>query len=193
MTLTVKNGENLDERFNHLQKSLKTLLQRRRDCKRGKGYKSVWGDVAGLVGSYEITNKGNGWHPHAHIITLSNDYLSKAALADEWCRTTGDSFQVDAQPIRHPEDPAQDFVEVFKYAVKFSELSLYHNYVVFHVLSGRNLIYSAGLLRGVKIPKTLLDDPIKDEPYYELMYAYFKGEGYKQTPIKERKYAKKKT
>ena len=35
ITLTVKNGEDLDERFEHLTSSFKTLLQRYRDFKKG--------------------------------------------------------------------------------------------------------------------------------------------------------------
>ena len=35
ITLTVKNGEDLEERFEHLTSSFKTLLQRYRDFKKG--------------------------------------------------------------------------------------------------------------------------------------------------------------
>ena len=39
ITLTVKNGESLDERFNHLTRSFKTLLARYRDYKKkGRGF-----------------------------------------------------------------------------------------------------------------------------------------------------------
>ena len=38
ITLTVKNGEDLEERFEHLTSSFKTLLQRYRDFKKGPGF-----------------------------------------------------------------------------------------------------------------------------------------------------------
>ena len=37
ITLTVKNGEDLEERFEHLTRSFKTLLQRYRDYKKKVG------------------------------------------------------------------------------------------------------------------------------------------------------------
>ena len=54
VTLTVKNGSDLGERFDHLQKSFKKLLMARRDSLRGKS-SSVLGKLTGGVYSYEAT------------------------------------------------------------------------------------------------------------------------------------------
>ena len=41
-------------------------------------------------------------------------------LSREWHEITGDSFIVDVRPISQ-DDPVSGFIEVFKYAVKFSD------------------------------------------------------------------------
>src|SRR5690606_8649852 len=71
LTMTVKNGDDLAERFEHLRSSFQRLLERRRKALAGaRGWSSEFSKVLGLVGAYEVTNKGNGWHPHAHMMIL---------------------------------------------------------------------------------------------------------------------------
>jgi len=178
VTLTVKNGDDLAERFDHLREGVKTLNQRRKDSLRGRAYASEWSKVLGLVGTYEVTNKGKGWHPHTHLIVLHRDPISEANLRAEWKGITGDSFQVDVTPIRNPDNPVKDFCEVFKYSMKFADLSLSDNYQAFLTLSGRRLIYSAGLFWGVKVPEDLRDEALDDLPYIEMLYEYRESGGY---------------
>jgi Plasmid rolling circle replication initiator protein and truncated derivatives len=188
VTLTVKNGDDLRERFEHLMKGVKTLNQRRRDSKRYATI-SEWSKVLGLVGTYETANELQGWHPHTHIFVLHREpFLDSGRfdkngkpiplLADEWKEITGDSFIVDVSPVRHPDDPARDLVEVFKYAVKFSSMSPEKVVQAYHVLSNRRLIFSAGLLWGVKVPEDLTDEPLENLPYHEMFYRYIDGNGY---------------
>lgn len=191
VTLTVKNGEDLAERFNHLQNAVKTLQARRRDSKRKRkwGESSEWSKVLGAIGSYEVTynNDTQEWHPHVHIIVVSETDLSEYRLKGEWYQITGDSHQCDVSPVRNPDDPAKDFQEIFKYNLKYSDLSEYLNYVAFHNLQRRRLLFSVGLFRGVKVPDKLTDDPLKDQLYIELMYKYFEDHGYKNVPVNYKK------
>ena len=94
---------------------------------------------------------------------------------------TGDSFIVDVSPI---SDMASGFVEVLKYALKFSDLSLEDNYHAFQVLSGQRLMDSFGILRGVEIPEELTDEPLDGLPYVELFYKYLSGAGYSLHSVK---------
>ena len=123
ITLTVKNGDDLDERQAHLTKSLRKLMDHRRNFNAGVA-RAPWTElckVEGAVYTLELTNKGNGWHPHCHMIALAASEPSQEALSAEWHRITGDSFIVDVRPI--VGDPSEGFMEVFKYAVKFSDLT----------------------------------------------------------------------
>ncbi len=184
ITLTVKNGPYLQERFDHLQRGVKRLLKRRRDyLTKGRG-KTQFRHVEGLVGTYEVTNKGNGWHPHTHLIVLHREDIDQDALSAEWQEITGDSFIVDIRPIQNPDNAADDFVEVFKYAIKFSDLSLSDNWQAYEILKGKRLIYSAGKFRGVSLPDEWLDEELDGLPYFKMMYRYFGDAGYVQVQSK---------
>lgn len=178
-TPTVKNGPDLRERFGHLSRGVKLLNQRRRSSKRDGSTRSEWSKVLGYVGSYETTNKGKGWHPHAHIVLLHEKDIDQAHLVREWQDITGDSFILDCQLMENQENPVNDFCEVFKYALKFSDLSLWQQWEAYQVLRGRRLVFSGGLFRGVKVPDDLADEVLPDDlPYIDLLYRYAKGKGY---------------
>lgn len=183
LTLTVKNGDDLGERFNHLRKAISNMLKRIRNTRRGdRGWHSEFAKIFGLVGSIEVTKDGGqgktGWHPHAHLMVLHNELFDFKTLHDEWLKITGDSHVLNVTPAQHPDNPAQDFLEVFKYAVKFSSLTPEQNLEAYEVLHGHRLLFSAGLFWGVKVPKSNLDEDLKDLPYLKLFYQYLPGSGY---------------
>lgn len=178
ITLTVKNGPDLLERFGHLVKGVQALRMRGKDHKRGRASASEWSKVLGAVGTYEFTNKGQGWHPHCHIAVLHRQPIDQQALSAEWKKITCDSWICDVSPFLHPDEPERDFVEVFKYAMKFQDLTLEDNYQAFLTLSGRRLIFSQGLFYGVKVPESLADEQLDDLPFIDLFYEYVQGAGY---------------
>ena len=175
VTLTVKNGDDLEERQNHLTRSLRRLLDRRRNFNAGsRGH--PWTELCkaqGAVYTLELTNKGNGWHPHCHMIVLGASQIDQQALSAEWFDITGDSMVVDVRPI--VGDPSEGFMEVFKYAVKFSDLSLEDNWQAARILKGKRLLNSFGLFRGVQVPESLLDEPLDGLPYFDRFYRFFGG------------------
>lgn len=175
VTLTVKDGDDLAERFKHLQKSQHELWKRR---SRGRGC-SLDG-VAGAVWSYEVKRgQGSGlWHPHLHMVALAEIEPDQEQLSQEWHAITGDSFIVDVRPIDQ-EDPVSGFIEVFKYAVKFSDQGPEDTVHAWETLRGRRLLASAGEFRGVVVPDELTDsvEDLDDLPYVELFYHYL-GSGY---------------
>ena len=176
LTLTVKNGPDLDERQAHLTKSLRKLMTHRRNFNAGVP-RAPWTELCkadGAVYTLELTNKGNGWHPHCHMIVLAASAPSQSALSAEWHRITGDSMIVDCRPITG--DPSEGFMEVFKYAVKFSDLTLPDNWHAAQILKGKRLLNSFGLFRGVQIPESLLDEPLDELPYWDRFYRFMGGE-----------------
>ena len=177
VTLTVKDGPDLRERFQHLMKAQEELWMRKHR-KRG----SVLDGVRAAVWSYEVKRgRGSGlWHPHLHMVAMAEHQPSQLELAAEWKAITGDSFVVDVRPISQ-EDPASGFLEVFKYALKFSDMDPVDTFYAFQVLKGRRLVGSAGLFRGIEIPDHLTDEPLDGLPYVELFYRYMRGAGYTLT------------
>ena len=180
VTLTVKNGDSLNERYEHLVSSLKKVRRNRTRALTSKTSRHVseFAKIHGAVGSYEFTNKGNGWHPHVHIIALvdPSNLLNQQSLSSEWLKVTGDSFIVDVRPIGDPDDPISGFVEVFKYALKFSDLSYQEQIHAALTLKSRRLLFSLGLFRGVVVPESLLDEQLEDLPYVDLLYRYIDGQ-----------------
>jgi hypothetical protein len=172
VTVTVKNGEDLAERMAHVKAAVRELLKRRTRAKTGSRDKTEWTKVLGGFGSYEVTNKGKGWHPHCHIIVVHQKRLNYAAMQREWERVTKDSIFLNVQAGRHPQAPEEDFMEVTKYAVKFGDLTPEQNVHVYEVLRGQRLIFCFGEFRGVEIPEELTDEPLDGLPYVELFYRY---------------------
>lgn len=175
VTLTVLNGADLAERFNHLNKRIR-YMHKLRHLGRGfeieKASSGVW--------SYEFTNRGNGWHPHVHAIWLCHDEPDKYELAREWETLTGDSYIVDVRPI-NLADPVGGFCEVFKYALKFSDLDNPDRLHAHKVLRGRRLQDSFGQLRGLDVEPSDQDELLKELPYIERMFRFFQGVGYCET------------
>ncbi len=180
VTITVKNGFDLGERFHHLKKSLQVLHKHRRDFLDSSTRRTFTeaAKAAAGVWSYEVTNKGKGWHPHLHAIWLCAQKPSQTALKHEWEAITKDSHQVDVRAFKAAQEPSQGFLEVFKYAVKFSGLSLADNWSAFKELKGKRLLDSFGLFRGVEVPASLLDEELAGLPYVDLFYQYLPGVGY---------------
>lgn len=171
ITLTVKNGDDLRERLEHLQRCQKTLFDRRRDyLKKGRG-RTEFRKIHGWVGSFEFTNKGKGWHPHSHIMVLHTEDFNYSNLIREWKEVTGDSCNINVTAAKHPEEPERDFIEVFKYAVKFSDLTPEQNIHAWEVLKGKRLLFCGGDFRGVEVPEDLLDDLLDDLEYIERFYV----------------------
>lgn len=178
VTLTIKNREDLLEAVTRLQHGLKILGQRARDKKRGWSKCSEWAHVLGVCGSIEVTNKGNGWHAHTHLFCLANKILDSDKISLEWHQITGDSFIIDIQEIDPTKDALKEFCEVFKYAMKFSELTLELNYHAAQVLARKRLFFATGLFFGIPEETQLTDDPLLDLPYIEMLFNYSDGAGY---------------
>lgn len=128
ITFTVKNGSDLEERFNHLLCSMKRLLQKRRNSLRlNPEVDTVLKHVTSAVYSYEITwnSDTEEWHPHCHMIALIpkgsfefDEFHSKnkkgnwynwqrptklwKGLCADWQAITLDSKIIDVRKIDNP-------------------------------------------------------------------------------------------
>lgn len=176
VTLTVKDGPDLAERFAHLHSAQRELWKQKQ---RGRG--SVLDGVEGAVWSYEV-KRGSGsgmWHPHLHMIALAEQAPDARQLAEDWKWITKDSHVVDVRPISQ-DDPVSGFIEVFKYAVKFSDQEPSDTLACYLTLKGKRLIGSAGCFRGVEVPEDLTDDTsdLEGLPFVTLFYRYLRAAGY---------------
>lgn len=189
VTFTVKDGPDLVERFEHLTESLRGYYAQRRKylSSPSKNSPVEANKALGGVGSYEV-KKGSGsgeWHPHSHWIWLCPSPPSTARLQQEWHERTGDSFIVDVTPF-HGGDVASGFLEVFKYALKYSTMTHADNWDAFIALRGRRLVSSFGIFRGVEVPEQDTDEITWDDlPYYELVFKFISGKYKLQSATKD--------
>lgn len=168
VTLTVKDGADLMERFLHLKKSQRELWKRKQ---RGRGCSID--SIRGAVWSYEFKRGQNSglWHPHLHMVALCETPPDQDNLSNEWKSITRDSHVVDVRPISE-DDPVSGFIEVFKYAVKFSDQPPEDTVHCWRIAKGKRLLESSGCFRGVEVPDDLTDEPLDDLPFIEYFYRY---------------------
>lgn len=176
VTVTVKDEADLPERFGHLRGAMRRMTQARRDhlSNPKKNRHVEFAKAVGGVHSIE-TKRGSGsglWHPHAHMVWFCHDAPDQVKLSREWNHWTGDSFMVDVRPFTNEDELLGGFLEVFKYALKFSDMSLNDNWHAYETLKGKRLVDSFGCLRGVEVPEDLNDECFDDLPYVEMLYRY---------------------
>lgn len=177
LTLTVKNGESLEERYEHLTRSFRTLLARYRDFKKkGRGFNQFCKiDGAFYTTEYTYNDKTKEWHPHIHIFALISDWIDQEELSETWHEITNDSYIVDVRRVKKTKEDgySKAVAEVCKYALKFSDLSVENTWQAFLILKGKRMTGSFGSLHGVKIPEKLTDDmPLEELPYLEMFYRF---------------------
>jgi len=176
IVLTIKNGDDLGERLRHLEKSWQKLL-RRRSNERSYPETLLRGVIGGIL-SIEVTNTGNGWHPHANVMVLSKSKSFDWQRAkDEWLEITGDSSVVNFS-----EDEATlaaTLAETVKYITKFSDLTPAQLWQLHGCVKRRKLTRGFGQLWGLKMPDKLTDDVLSgDLPYIEYVCRYLGRDGY---------------
>jgi len=180
LTFTIQNGPNLSKRFYHLKNSMQKLTQRRNFERAGRGtHKSEFTKLSGGVFAYEFKRgAGSGeWHPHIHMLALipAGQRIDAQALKDEWLQITGDSKVVNIQICTND----QAYLEVFAYALKFSEMTHADRWFAFNELKGERLISSFGCLRSVDVPDLVEDDILAtDEPFVDVLYRWLPTRGY---------------
>jgi hypothetical protein len=190
VTLTVKNGPDLGERFKHLVKSFRTLRERARDHRRGKGAYVEIARAAGLVWAFEFTHsEEKGWHPHVHMIAALPKRSEPirygvhpvtgeiSQLRKDWHDVTGDSIITHAEPL-DMGNPHKSVCELVKYSLKFADLAIPDTFEAYQTLRGRKLFECSGALRGVEVPEDddLLDDLLTGQ-YFDFLYLWH-GEAY---------------
>jgi hypothetical protein len=192
VTFTIKNGPDLLERYRHLERSMKLLMDRGKKCRKlGQNLTTQARFAFGAVGSMEFKRgKDSGlWHPHMHMIWFCDRGPDQRALSDEWREITGDSFIVDVRKLRSfdlPEnmtdveaegDLISDLCEVFKYPMKFQNQpveDIWHGHFTF---KGKKFLRTYGEFYNLRVDESLLDKPLEDKdlPYVKLAFKYVKN------------------
>jgi plasmid rolling circle replication initiator protein Rep len=182
VVFTVKDNENLLKAYEHLIQAQNKLTRRRREAQSflktgNKKHLSAANSVFARVeaGAYSIEvkrGKNSGdWHPHTNFVLLSEDDIKKEELINEWRSITHDSYIVHCEEVSPNQDKREALVEIFKYAMKFSEMEFSDNLFAWETLKGRRLTGSFGSFRGLEIEDD--GDPMPEGEYEEIFYRFF--------------------
>lgn len=177
LTFTVKNGDDLFERFSHLRKSMQSLLKNRNhEAALHRNIRTEITKFTGGVFAYEFKRGRNEnlWHPHIHMLCLQPKGLrvDVEKLKDEWLKITGDSSVINIE--KAVNDNA--FLEVFAYALKFSEMENSDRWFASQLLRNERLISSFGDLRGVIVDESDNDELLdSDELFIDLLFSWLGG------------------
>ncbi len=173
--------------FNKISSIRKSISKAIRKAKYGKK-SGVWGLFLGGMGSVEITKTVNGWNVHLNLL-LNASNGSNLRLKDVRNRKGQVSYQnekIRQFLLRNFESQMHnisklDFstedliksnlVEVLKYSLKFSSLDNENLLEVCLKLHNRQLFFTFGNLRGLKIEDVDLEgDEVVDDEFIQLIY-----------------------
>lgn len=181
VVLTIKNDSDLLRAYLHLFSSVQILTRRRREAQSflrtgNKRHASMINSVFANVtaGAYSVeVKRGSGsgdWHPHINLMLLTKTPIEKESIIAEWEQITTDSFIVHCEEKFAGQGLKDALVEIFKYAMKFSEMTDEDMITAWQVLRGRKLVGSFGDFRGIKDDSE--EDDLSAFPYEELFYQY---------------------
>lgn len=188
ITLTIKNGQDLKERIEHLKAAWRRMLEATRKARHNPEKNGLieWNKVLGSIRAIEVSRntKTGEWHPHIHVFALVEDFVDRFHLSAEWERFTGDSMIVDVRKCKNGIVPG--LIEVLKYVSKPSELTPQLLHELYLTAKGSRFTDPQGILRGVPEPDIDSDD---DEgltgPYRDFMLLW-SGWGYQMQAISHR-------
>jgi hypothetical protein len=163
---------------------MRFLLKQRNNQLRAKyTHQTEMFKLSGGVFAYEFKrgSRSKDWHPHIHMLALlpKSSKIDISLLKREWRDITGDSSVIN---IKYADNDA--YLEVFAYALKFSEMENSDRWDAFNILRRERLISSFGDLRGVDLPEDDNDDLLdSNELFVDVLYRWCLGRGYENNGI----------
>jgi plasmid rolling circle replication initiator protein Rep len=174
--------------MNKLWTAKEKLAQKFRNSKRDTHKsKSFMYNFDGIVSSVEVTyNAKSGRHPHIHMLVCTDREIpteysevlgtqSNRELQKEWHSVTKDSFSVAMRKVEVNKDnySRKGIGEVFKYAVKFSNLDIPHLSEVIEIqqIKKYRFFSTYGIFRGWKIDRPGI---MGNDSFVEKTFEYHK-------------------
>jgi hypothetical protein len=156
-TITVKNGPNISERYNHVMGGFKRLQMKRKNARKGLT-KCLRQYIIGGLFSCEIKFTSRGlWHPHLHGMEIVpkwfDTYKYDTELEQDWFKITGDSKITRVKEIRlaTPEELFKSCMEICKYSMKQATMTPSLQYEAYKATHNKQLVRRFGVLRGFKM------------------------------------------
>ena len=140
--------------------------------------------------SIETTYSQNGWNVHVNILACSSiefDYdlvekidkngkksFHSLELSLEWEKYTGSFIHnISRLSFDTPEAIRKNLLEIFKYSVKFSELTSERLYDFYSFVCTKRLLGAMGCFYGLNLDVHLKGDNEPDTEFIEYLYQRF--------------------
>jgi len=189
IVLPVKHnmGEDFMIVFNRLQNALKKINQSIRNQSRNKFSNNWFSQFDGIMYSIEETKTDNGWNIHANLLCRSqklvtglikkgNNYDTFWSLeAVETLKNIAEgSHNISISPIniKEEKDLLKNLQEVFKYSLKFQDLSPDDLLTAYLCLYKKRLLGTMGTLRNLKTDVELNGDDVENQIFIETLMIY---------------------
>lgn len=193
VTVTQPVGPDFELQLSKMLAALKKLRQLRNNAKK-RGTSPEWSRPEHFAWSVECKrsrNYADQWHIHAHSVCLCSQRLDLDRLHHEWTEMTGWAGRPDVRlsdsgreillrrdrlrlasvrdALRH------DLMEVFKYNLKFSDLTPDDIAHAFLATRGKRLLFGWDGYRGCKVPEELGDLAEEAGPWMDLHFRRLSG------------------
>ena len=174
--------------FDRLQNGLKSINQSIRNVARGQNSNNFFSQFDGIMYSIEETKTQNGWNIHANLLVRTkspliglikkkgyNSFWNREAV-ETWKEIADGSQNISISPINvsNSEVLIKNLQEVFKYSLKFQELSPDDLLIAYNCLFRKRLLGTMGTLRGLSVDVDLQGDEVENEIFIETLYHYTK-------------------
>ena len=203
ITLTVPNSDDLLEAFTLLKRCLQQVRQKRRNQSKGLIGFTEWSRFVAAAWHIEIKRgKNRGlWHPHVHgiVLTPRGEVYDLGRLKEEWRSLTGGNAPIDvrltnagrqllkfdwsdvmnsrgmAKYVR--EAIKRDLLEVFKYPLKFGDLSPADVVYAWRVTRRKRMLLAWEGYHGCKVDEDLNDLTDEQGEYLDHIYRWLQESG----------------
>jgi hypothetical protein len=156
--------------FNRLKKGIDGINRAMQNVRAGQDTQNYWAkNIDGIMYSIEETYTKNGWNIHVNMLCHSSkplqglikkpkretkkkrDTFWHPDAVETWKQLTG-SINVSISPVNVKDDEQllSDLSEIFKYSLKFQNLSPDMMLIAYRNLYKRRLLGTMGTLRGLK-------------------------------------------
>jgi len=191
MPVVHNSSEEFGTVFKRVQTALKKINQAIRNEERGKNSNNWFTNFDGIYYSIEETKTDNGWNVHANLLCRSkkplqglirkhpkknNGVFWNLDAVETLKQIAEGSLNISISPIKvsNKEELLKNLQEVFKYSLKFQELSPDDLLIAYRGLYRKRLIGTMGTLRGLSTDIKFNDEEIEDELFIETIYHYIK-------------------
>jgi hypothetical protein len=186
IVLPVKH--NINESFSTVYERVNDAIGKIRKARRNTRGKSFFRQFDGIMIALEVTKSSNGWNIHLNLLCCTDNKIQGIKkrggtfihdeLIENWRKVTdNNSFIVSINELNFNDgdELQKNLLEIFKYTLKFSDMSNQDLLEVYKNTFGKRLLRGWGIFNGLKEEIDLSDTELIGQEYIELIVRFVRG------------------